>query len=164
MAFAPSPASSRSCGPSAHHGVRQPSLPQLVGRNDVVGKPIREVAAPSERDSVLAMLDRVYSTGVPHVETGARFVFERRPGGPPEERFLDYVCEPMRGADGVVYGLLSHGVDVTESKLAERRDRFMLSLTRRSAALPPLGHHRDLRAPARRVPAGQPLRVRRGRG
>jgi len=101
---------------------------ELVGRRDIIGKPCSELVAKSEEARAIAMMDRVFLNGEPEVATAARFLLDRVPGGPPVERYLDFVCQPMRGPHGVIQGVLTHGIDVTETKLAERRDRFLLTL------------------------------------
>jgi PAS domain S-box-containing protein len=100
----------------------------LIGRRDVVGKTVREAFPEIAGQGFFEILDRVYSSGEPFVGTAARMVLQRRAGLPPEEAYLDFVYQPLRGADGAVAGILSHGVDVTEPKRAERRDSFLLAL------------------------------------
>ena len=44
---------------------------------------------------------------------------QRSPQGPIEERFVDFVYQPMRDAKGAVTGIFVEGFDVTDAKLAE---------------------------------------------
>jgi signal transduction histidine kinase len=44
--------------------------------------------------------------------------FDRGPGEAPEERYLNFVFQPMRDAMGRVEGILAHGVDVTDLVVA----------------------------------------------
>jgi len=86
---------------------------QLVGRRDVVGRPLRE-ALPEVVDQGFAdILDRVYASGEPHVGHAAAVSLRRTPDEPPELMYLDYVYQPMRDSEGQVTGILVHGVDMT---------------------------------------------------
>ena len=67
------------------------------------------------------MLGEVFRTGRPHAGRGVRVLLRRESGQ--EERFLDFVYQPMFDADGKVSGIFVHGVDVTDHKRAEARAR-----------------------------------------
>jgi PAS domain S-box-containing protein len=89
----------------------------LVGRRDIIGKPLRQAVPEVEGQGFLEILDRVYRTGEPYVGTGARITLER--GGRLEERMLEFVYQPLRDAEGGVSGILAHGVDLTDRQRAE---------------------------------------------
>ena len=93
---------------------------QLIGQRQVIGKPVAEALPEVVEQGFVAMLDQVYATGEPYVGTDVRLVLRQTPGGPLEERFVDFVYLPLRGADGTVTGILAHGVDLTERKRAEQ--------------------------------------------
>src|SRR4051812_6183324 len=97
---------------------------RLVGGRDVVGKPVREALPEIAEQGFFEILDDVYATGEPYVGTGMRAML----AGRDEAAYVDFVYQPMRGADGRVEGILVHGMDVTEQKRAERRQRFLLDL------------------------------------
>ena len=101
---------------------------QLIGRRNVVGRPVREALPEIEGQGLFEALDRVYESGEPFVGTGMRILFRRRPDGPLEEAYLDFVYQPMRGADGAATGILVHGVDVTEQTRQARQHAFLLAL------------------------------------
>jgi len=62
----------------------------------------------------------VFATGEAHVGMEAK-VFFRRPGSDEtEERFMNFVYQPLLDADGRVGGILVHGVDVTAQVKARR--------------------------------------------
>ncbi|MDQ3439852.1 MAG: PAS domain S-box protein [Planctomycetota bacterium] len=92
---------------------------QLVGRRDIVGKPVREALPEIAGQGFFELLDRVYTSGEPFVGTAMPAMLRRHPGQPPEERLLDFVYQPVREADGSVSGTLVHGVDVTDRRRAE---------------------------------------------
>jgi PAS domain S-box-containing protein len=89
----------------------------------VLGKPAREALPEIEGQGYFELLDKVFREGEPHVGSGMRVVVRREPDGAPEERFLDFVYQPMFDADSAVSGIFVHGVDITEHKRAGDRAR-----------------------------------------
>ena len=51
------------------------------------------------------------------------------PGGPVNERYVDFVYQPIRAADGELTGILIQGVDVTDRVLNEKRRDALIRLT-----------------------------------
>ncbi|HXF15970.1 MAG TPA: PAS domain-containing protein [Burkholderiales bacterium] len=101
---------------------------RLIGKREVVGRPVREAIPEVEGQGFFEILDRVYATGEPFVGNAMCAYIRRHEHRPPEETFVDFIYQPMRGSTGEVAGILVHGMDVTERKKAEARDRFMLAL------------------------------------
>jgi PAS domain S-box-containing protein len=91
----------------------------LVGRRDIVGRPVREALPEIEGQGFFELLDRVYATGEPFVGRDVRALIRREAAGALDERFIDFVYQPMRGHGGAVEGIFVHGVDVTDHKRAE---------------------------------------------
>ncbi|CAN5346071.1 hypothetical protein BH10PSE16_BH10PSE16_13070 [soil metagenome] len=92
---------------------------RLVGRQDLVGKPVRDVFQETQEQDYPALLDGVYTTGKPFVGNRMPITFARQADGPPERRFVDFVFQPMTGPDGKVNGVFIEGNDVTEHARAE---------------------------------------------
>lgn len=102
---------------------------QLVGKRDLIGQPVRQALPDIAGQGFFELLDRVYATGEPFVGIDMPVLVQRIPGTAPERRYLDLVYMALRDADGRITGLLAHGVDQTERKLAElslheSRERF----------------------------------------
>ena len=91
----------------------------LIGNRDVLGKALREALPEAFEQGFIRILDHVYQTGEPFVASGLSINIERIPGAPLEERYLDFVYQPMRETDDTISGVLVLGVDVTERKRAE---------------------------------------------
>ncbi len=91
---------------------------RLVGR-DVVGKPVREAVPEVEGQGFFEKLDRVYATGEAFTAQRAPITFACGPDGALEQRFVDFVYQPVRDAGGAVTGIFVEGSDVTRAKLAE---------------------------------------------
>jgi PAS domain S-box-containing protein len=90
-----------------------PPYYQLVGHRDIVGRPVREALPEVVEQGFLELLDGVYRTGQPYVGTEMGILLQREPGGAAEERFVNFVYQPLPGPDGRTSGILAHGVDVT---------------------------------------------------
>lgn len=106
---------------------------ELVSGREVIGRTVREALPEVVGQGFIDLLDRVYRTGEPHVGVGTRVILEPGRGRPTEERYLDFVYQPMRDSQGLVTGILVQGVDQTERKraeaaLRERDERLQLFL------------------------------------
>jgi PAS domain S-box-containing protein len=97
-----------------------PPYRELIGRQDVLGKTVREAVPEAEGQGFLELLDGVYRTGEPHIGSGTPIQLARGASGALEMRYLDFVYQPRREADGTVSGIIVLGVDVTERKHAEQ--------------------------------------------
>ena len=91
---------------------------RLVNHRDVVGKPIRAALPEAAEQGYVEILDRVYQ-GEPYVGQGARFDMYAGEGVPPDERYLDFVYQPLREGDDTISGIIVLGVDVTDRKRAQ---------------------------------------------
>jgi PAS domain S-box-containing protein len=91
----------------------------LIGNRDVLGKPLRDALPEAAEQGFVTILDKVYQTGEPYVANGRSVSIARIPGQPMEERYLDFVYQPMRETDDKISGVLVLGVDVTERKRTE---------------------------------------------
>ena len=93
---------------------------ELIGRRDVVGKTIGEAVPEAEEQGFVQILDRVYQTGAPFVGRAMPIQLARGKAHPLDLRYLDFVYQPRRDADGNVTGIIVLGIDVTESRRAEQ--------------------------------------------
>ena len=97
-----------------------PLYMKLVGNRHVLGKPVA-IALPEAVDQgYVAMLDQVIATGEPVRGQGARFDVTLAEGQAPDERYVDFVYQPLREEDGSISGIIVLGVDVTENKRAQK--------------------------------------------
>ena len=88
---------------------------QLVGHRHMIGLPVREALPEVEGQGFFEMLGRVYATGERINLSSAPLLVQREPGAAPEQRFVSFVYEPMRDADGSVSGIFVEGFDVTDA-------------------------------------------------
>jgi PAS domain S-box-containing protein len=108
----------------------------LVGHRDIVGKSVIEALPEVAGQGFIELLDHVLATGEPYVGTGVPAALQREPGGPLEQRYVDFVYQPLRDANGGITGVFVEGNDVTDHKQAEaalraadqRKDEFLATL------------------------------------
>jgi PAS domain S-box-containing protein len=93
----------------------------VVGHREVLGKPVLEALPEVDGQGYMELLHGVMDTGEPMVGKGMPIMLQRDPNGPAEQRFLDLTYQAALDADGKIYGVLAHGVDVTDQVLAQRR-------------------------------------------
>ncbi|RYF15030.1 MAG: PAS domain-containing sensor histidine kinase [Comamonadaceae bacterium] len=109
---------------------------QLVGHRRLEGLPAFD-ALPEMRDQgYVELLQRVYETGEAFVGRAMRLEVQLTPDAPRVERFVDFIYQPVRDADGAVAGIFAQGHDVTEQVSAtlaledanRRKDEFLATL------------------------------------
>ena len=103
-----------------------PAWERVVGRPDALGLPLRLAFPEMAETGLFEPLAHVYETGEPHRVSEMRLPLRRRPDGPVEESYWDFVWQPQvgpsgggpsgRGAD-----ILVHALDVT-AQVRARRD------------------------------------------
>ena len=135
---------------------------QLVASRDMMGKSILQALPEVEAQGFIKLLDGVYQSGETFIASD-RQVSLRMPDAPsdsaPHDRYLDFVYQPIRNAQGQVCGIFVSGSDVTahhhaqmelKSKLqrlqaAEARHAFQRTLADR---LRPLNSPEEVTAAA----------------
>ncbi|MFP5392852.1 MAG: PAS domain-containing protein, partial [Gammaproteobacteria bacterium] len=93
---------------------------QLVGERNLIGKRARDALPDVEGQGFFELLDQVYRSGEPFIGADMAVMLRRQPGEAAETRYLDFVYMPLRDAYGAVAGIMAHGVDQTERRLAEQ--------------------------------------------
>jgi PAS domain S-box-containing protein len=100
-----------------------PGYMRLIGYRDVIGKPVREALPEVEGQGYFELLDEGYRTGRAFSGFSSPVWMPRTPNGQPEERFVDFVYQPITGADGAISGIFVEGHDVTERVHGEKELR-----------------------------------------
>ncbi|MDQ6716957.1 MAG: PAS domain-containing protein [Gemmatimonadota bacterium] len=93
---------------------------QLVGRRDLVGRTVVDALPEMRSQGFVELLDRVFNTGKPYTGRDIPVTLAASPNEPPEQRFLDFVYQPITDASGVTGGIVAHGSDVTEAVRSRR--------------------------------------------
>ena len=100
-----------------------PGYARLIGHRDVIGKTVAEALPEAVERGYVAMLDEVFRTGKAVSATGALYSVQPAPSGAASDRFVDFVYQPIRDADGVVVSIFVEGVDVTEREVVATAKR-----------------------------------------
>lgn len=92
----------------------------LVGHREIIGRTVAEAIPEAESQGYMELLRGVLETSQPFAGSEMAISLQRTPGGAHEERYLDFVFQPVRSPNGTVDAILAHGIDVTEGVLARR--------------------------------------------
>ena len=106
-------------GPDHRYVAVNAAYRRLVGRSDIIGKPVAEALPELAGQGFIDLFDQV-------IRTGERIVSRSAPvrlGDPDDERlrYIDFVLAPLKAADGSVEGILFEGQDVTDHVLSQQR-------------------------------------------
>ena len=123
-------------GPDHVFEITNRSYLQLVGHRALVGKAARDALPEVQGQGFFELLDHVYHTGQPFVGHAVPLRVQRDPNAPLEERFIDFVYQPIHDQHGKVSGIFVEGSDVTARKRIEdelraanrQKDQFLAML------------------------------------
>jgi PAS domain S-box-containing protein len=110
-------------GPEHRTEMVNPAYCRLMGAREFLGKPVLEAFPEVAGQGFIEMLDEAYATGERRYAFAASLKLRRLPDEPAEQRFVDFVYQPIRDENGVIAGVLAQGNDVTDRVLAERLAR-----------------------------------------
>ena len=90
----------------------------LVGGRDIIGKRVAEALPEVAAQGFVQLLDTVYKSREPYIGRATPVMLDYGRAAS-EQRFVDFVFQPMIGADGELTGIFVQGHDVTEHKRSE---------------------------------------------
>ena len=99
---------------------------QLIGHRQVVGRTLAEALPEVVDQGFPELLRSVMRTKTAHVDRAASVRLQRTPDAPLEERFLDFIFQPITGPDGESVGVFVEGSDVTDRVLGDRQQKLLL--------------------------------------
>jgi PAS domain S-box-containing protein len=108
------------CGPDHVYEFANPLYRQVLGDRPLLGKPVRQALPELEEQGFFEILDRVFATGETFVgnEFPAQLVGA---DGEVEERFFNFVYQPLLDFAGKVEGIITFAFEVTEQVQSRRR-------------------------------------------
>ena len=116
-------------GPDHRVDFVNPGYRKLIGNRDILGMTIAEGVPDAAAQGYVTLLDTVYQSGTPFSADGARYAVQSAPGEAVDERYVDFVFQPVRSATGDITGILVQGIDVTERVLAQARREALVRLS-----------------------------------
>ena len=113
-------------GPQHIFELANASYIQLIGHRDVVGKPVRDVLPELAEQPFFDLLDQVYASGESFVGRRMPARLQTQGTGPAEQRYLDFVYQPIIDTAGAVSGIFVEGSDVTDHVRAEEKLQLLI--------------------------------------
>ena len=106
-------------GPEHVIELANPRYMELVGHRPVLGRTVGEALPDAAAQGYVGLLDEVFRSGQAYSATGSKYARREIQGGPVDERYVDFVYQPILDDRGEVIGIFVQGVDVTERKKME---------------------------------------------
>ena len=106
-------------GPEHRFELANQNYLSVIGNREIIGRTVAEALPETVSQGYLELLDEVFRSGKPYRAISARYAPQTTPGGAVEQRYLDFVYQPIHDASGAVTGIFVEGVDVTDRTLAE---------------------------------------------
>ncbi|RZM35461.1 MAG: response regulator [Sphingomonas sp.] len=107
-------------GPEHRFELTNPGYDKLIGHREVLGRTVAEALPDAVEQGFLDLLDGVFTSGDAFTARGMLYAVQAEPGGPIDDRYVDFVYQPIRDATGAVVGVFVEGADVTDRKTLER--------------------------------------------
>lgn len=110
-------------GPDHRFELTNAAYDRLIGRRAPQGVPLREVLPEIAAQGFIDLLDSVYASGEAFHGQNVEVMLDGQGAHDSERRIVDFMYQPLKNPDGVTYGILVEGVDVTARALADERLR-----------------------------------------
>lgn len=107
------------CGPNHVFEFVNDAYVRLIGSRELIGRSVSEAVPEIANQEFPALLDQVFHSGKRFVAHQRPIVLRRGTGSDTEQRFLDFVYEPIVDVNGAVTGIFVEGFDVTDRRDAE---------------------------------------------
>lgn len=113
-------------GPEHTFQMANAAYRRLVADREIIGKPVIDALPEVAEQGFVALLEQVRTSGEAYVGRGVRVLLESEEGAM-EERFLDFIYQPINAAPGSeASGVFVQGHDVTEQRRAEDRQQLLI--------------------------------------
>ena len=102
------------------------SFARFVGQRPIIAQPLLEAIPELAGQDFVAMLTEAIDAGGSVTRDGLPIRIHRSPDSVEETSFVDFFCNPVRDADGGIYGVFVQGVDRTEAMRAAHHQRMLM--------------------------------------
>ena len=125
-------------GPEWVVEMANPRISELWGRplGEILHRPLFQIMPELVGQGLEELLAGVRTTGIAYVGTERPVRIQRRPDGPPDALYFNFVYEPLRTAAGDVESILVVAIDMTANVLARQAAETLameLDISRRDA-------------------------------
>jgi PAS domain S-box-containing protein len=113
-------------GPELRFALVNNAYQQLIGHRQVIGRTIQEALPEVSEQGFVELLQGVMERREPYIGRALSLRLRRTPGAPLEERFVDFIYQPILMPSGEVSGVFVEGSDVTDRVLAEGQQKLLV--------------------------------------
>jgi len=113
-------------GPGLTFALVNNAYQQLIGHRQVIGRSVEDALPEVRGQGFIQLLQGVLEKREPFLGQALSVRLQRTPGGELEERFVDFIYQPITHPDGEAWGVFVEGSDVTDRVLAERQQKLLL--------------------------------------
>ena len=99
---------------------------QLIGHRPLIGRTLADALPEVVEQGFGDLLRSVMRDKAAHIGRATSVMLQRTPGAAPEERFVDFIFQPIAGPDGESVGVFIEGSDVTDRVLGDRQQKLLL--------------------------------------
>ncbi len=100
---------------------------RLVGERELLGKTVAEAMPEVIDQGFVDVLDGVFRSGEPFVGKAVQVRLNNEAGDAEEDRYLDFIYQPITGPDGKVGAIFVQGYDVTDEVRADEQQRILIN-------------------------------------
>ena len=122
-------------GPGHHYSFFNASYQALAAGRTVLGLTVAEIFPEVVEQGFISLLDQVYHTGQPFIGTETIVMLRDKATGVAEQRYVDFIYQPLVDGQQRTMGILAFVLDVTDrmraSKQAETLQAAMMSVLKR---------------------------------
>ncbi|MEP6677001.1 MAG: PAS domain S-box protein, partial [Ferruginibacter sp.] len=99
--------------------VNKPYL-KLIGKKDIIGKPVAEVLPEISEQGFIDILDSVYATGQSYTGTEALVKLDKEGNGELTDAYLNFIYQAYKNDEGKIEGIFFFANDITEQILSRK--------------------------------------------
>lgn len=94
---------------------------QLIGKKDIIGKPVKEVLPEAAEQGFIELLDQVYKTGKTFSGNEMLVKLDKESSGKLADVYLNFIVQAYRDSEGIAEGIFFFANDVTEQVISRKK-------------------------------------------
>ncbi len=108
-------------GPNHIFQLANPNYLKLIGKTNIIGKPVEMVLPEIVEQGFIKVLNDVFHTGIPFHATEMMVQFNQTGGNVLANTYLNFNFLPNKNADGLVEGIFIFAHEVTEQVISRKK-------------------------------------------